>query len=129
MLEGFGEKGGAGGEAPGLDFGVFGIAGDEEDAGSGTILSDLSGEGAAAHAGHHHVADEQVDGDGVGCEECERGFAGVGFHDLKAVAFEHLADEGADAFFVVDDEDAFGGSYGGGIGWKVKLKAGAFGGG
>lgn len=129
MLEGFGEEGGTGGKASGLDFGIFGIARDEENSGSRTFLRDLSGEGAAAHTGHHHVADEKLDGGGVECEESERGFAGVGFNDLKSIAFEHLADEGTNAFIVVDDEDSLDRSGWGGIVCEVELEAGTLGGG
>ena len=68
-----------------MDFGILGVSGDEENAGSGTIPRDLCGKRAAAHAGHHHVTDEEVDGGGVGGEEGERGFAGVGLDDLKSV--------------------------------------------
>ena len=109
-----------------MDLRIFGVARDEENAGSRSILDDLGGQGAAAHAGHHHVADEQVDGGGVGSEEGESGFAGVGFDNLKATAFEDFPDEGPNAFFVVDNEDALGGTDRGGIGGKVKLEAGAF---
>lgn len=126
MLERLGEEGRTGGETSGLHFGIFGVAGDEERAGAGADLCDLRLESAASHAGHHHVADEQVNGRRIGPEKGERGFAGVGFADFEAVAFEDFADEGANAFLVVDDQDALGRAGGGGFANEVELEAGAF---
>ena len=126
MLEWLGEEGRTRGEASGLNIGVLGVTGDEKSAGAGANVCDLSRKSAASHAGHHHVTDEQVNGRRVGTEQGERGFAGVGFTDLKAVAFKDFPDEGANAILVVDDEDALGRAGGDRFAHKQELDARAF---
>src|ERR1700727_436429 len=86
---------------------VFSVAGEVEDLGGGACIEKLLNQLVTAQAGHDNVGDDEVDSveDGVG--ECEGGGAVGGFKDAVAAGLERLADELANGFFVLDEEDGF----------------------
>ncbi len=106
------------------DDGAVWIAGHVEDFHVRTESAQFFGESAAAHAGHDHVGQEQIDrcfgfgGDG------ERGGCVAGFEDGVTLAFQSGAREFAERLLVFDEQDC-GGALRGGRGGRL-LRVGRF---
>jgi len=88
-----------------VDF--FGVAGDKDDFDVREFLLNLTGEFGAAHAWHHDVRNENLNGAVEPLGNFE-GFDAVGSgEDLIAGGLQEFAREGADGIFVFHDENGF----------------------
>ena len=92
----------------GFGGGVFAVAGHIDDGEAGAILLQAGGEMLAAHAGHDHVGDEEIDFIFVTGGEAQGFLAVGGFDDGVAAGLEKFAGEFADVLLVFGEEDGFG---------------------
>jgi hypothetical protein len=89
------------------------VAGDHDDRGARVELAQAPEGVEAVHPGHLDVEEDEVRAEAVVLRDAFGGARGGA--DLVAFVLEELAECGADAGFVVDDEDASGGGGGHGV--------------
>ncbi len=95
------------GTEAGGDF-LFVEAAHEEDAGGGFAAADFAEGFGTVHLGHGEVEEDEGDLVGGAGEDLD-GFAAIGrFEGLEAERFDECGADGADAGFVVNDEDGAG---------------------
>ena len=83
------------------------VARHEEHPGSRTQDAEFFAERTAGHQGHDHVRQQQVDWVGMGASKLECGLRIACGEDRIAQSSQHVLDQRADFWFVVDDYDGF----------------------
>ena len=87
---------------------LIGVARHEDHGQGGPALSQLLRQVAAAHPGHDHIGQQDVDGIGVRLVQGDRGIGPIrGLHDESRLG-QHLLQDLSDALLVFDQQDRAG---------------------